>query len=61
MLGEDTIRQWLSRLGYDQHLFNPESRNFNVTFHGTKKFSVTMKDALKTDLDTWVAAAIALK
>ena len=55
------MRSWLSKLGYDQHFFNPESRNFNVTFHGTKDFSVTMKDALSTDLDSWVAAAIALK
>jgi hypothetical protein len=42
-------------------LFNGESRNFNVTFHGSKEFSVTVKDALQTDLDTWVAASIALK
>ena len=55
------MRGWLKKLGYDDHLFNPESRNFNVTFHGTKNFSVTVKDALETDLDSWIAAAIALK
>jgi hypothetical protein len=59
--GEDVVRAWLKRLGYDEHLFNPNSRNFNVTFHGTKEFNVTVKDALQTDLDTWVVAAIALK
>jgi hypothetical protein len=34
--GEENVRKWLKKLGYDEHLFNPESRNFNITFHGTK-------------------------
>jgi len=42
-------------------LFNPESRGFNVTFHSTEKFNVTVKDALLTNLDGWSASAIALK
>jgi hypothetical protein len=51
---------WLSKLGYDEHFFNKESRAFNLTFHSTSKFSVTVKDALGTALDSWVNSAIAL-
>jgi hypothetical protein len=31
--GEDEVRVWLANLGYDEHLFNVESRNFTLTFH----------------------------
>ena len=59
--GEDLMRQWLSNLGYDGHFFNVESRAFNVTFHSTEPFEVTLKDAVKTDLDSWANAAICLR
>lgn len=36
--GEDEVRTWLANLGYDEHLFNTESRNFTLTFHCTQKF-----------------------
>jgi hypothetical protein len=36
--GEDTVRTWLRRLGYDEHLFNKESRAFTLTFHSTVPF-----------------------
>jgi len=38
--GEDEVRQWLSRLGYDEHLFNEDSRAFTLTFHSMHNFSV---------------------
>ena len=36
--GEDSVRAWLSTLGYDEHLFNKESRGFIVTFHSLSPF-----------------------
>lgn len=59
--GEDVMRYWLFNLGYDEHFFNQESRAFNVTFHSIEPFEVTLKDAVKTDLDNWANAAICLK
>lgn len=59
--GEDVMRYWLLNLGYDEHFFNKESRAFNVTFHSIEPFEVTLKDAVKTDLDSWANAAICLK
>jgi hypothetical protein len=33
--GKDAdVKGWLNTLGYDDHLFNPESRAFTLTFHG---------------------------
>ena len=55
------MRQWLSNLGYDIHFFNQESRAFNVTFHSYEPIEVTLKDAVKTDFDSWANAAICLK
>lgn len=60
-LGEDTVRAWLSNLGYDKHLFNAESRAFTLTFHCTEKFKVEAKDAIRTELDIWANAAIATR
>lgn len=50
--GEDEVRAWLNNLGYDQHLFNVDSRSFTLTFHCVNKFSVTAKDASRTSLDS---------
>ena len=50
--GEDEIRAWLNNLGYDQHLFNVDSRSFTLTFHCINKFSVVAKDASRTSLDS---------
>jgi hypothetical protein len=58
--GEDTVRAWLRNLGYDEHLFNPQSRAFTLTFHCSSKFSVEAKDALVTELDSWSNSTIPL-
>ena len=36
--GEDTVRVWLKNLGYDEHLFNEDSRSFTLTVHSVSKF-----------------------
>ena len=37
-LGDDIVRTWLLNLGYDEHLFNSDSRAFTLTFHCDQKF-----------------------
>ena len=59
--GEDIMRSCLKTLGYDEHFFNSESRAFNLTFHTNDPIEVTLKDAVRTDLDSWTNAAISLK
>ena len=55
------MRSWLQNLGYDEHFFNQESRAFILTFHTADQIEVTLKDAVRTDLDSWANAAICLK
>ena len=44
--------QWLDALGYDQDLYSIKSRCFMLTFHSTVDLSVSVRDAIQTDLDT---------
>ena len=60
-LGEGAVRAWLTTLGYDEHLFNSQSRSFTLTFHSVRPFSVDCKDALRTDLHDWAFAAVGLQ
>ena len=55
------MREWISRLGFDRHLYNIESRAFVITFHTIKIVEVTARDALKTDLDGFTHSLIAMK
>jgi hypothetical protein len=59
-MGEDVVRVWLEKLGYDTHLFNKDSRVFTLTFHSNEPFEVEVKDALITELDNWAHSAIGL-
>lgn len=59
--GEDVVRTWLSRLGYDEHLCNTDSRSFTLTFHSVKNFKVVAQDAVKTDLDNFANTLISEK
>lgn len=52
--GEKTIRQWLNNLGYDNDLYPLRSRCFMLTFHSDCPISVTVRDALTTDLNNKV-------
>eukprot|EP01017_Pseudomicrothorax_dubius_P043528 TRINITY_DN7268_c0_g4_i1.p1 TRINITY_DN7268_c0_g4~~TRINITY_DN7268_c0_g4_i1.p1 ORF type:complete len:818 (-),score=145.97 TRINITY_DN7268_c0_g4_i1:98-2551(-) len=49
--GEEQIRGWFELLGYDQTLFSNRSRSFIVTLHSEVEISVTVRDAIQTDLD----------
>ena len=44
--------KWLDALGYDQDLYSIKSRCFMLTFHSTVDLSVSVRDAIQTDLDT---------
>jgi len=43
---------WLKCLGYDQNLNSVRSRLFMLTFHSSNQIQVTVRDAVKTDLDS---------
>ena len=45
------IWQWLENLGYDRDLFSIRSRCFILTCHSAIEVSVTVRDAVQTDLD----------
>lgn len=49
--GEDTVWSWLESLGYDRELYSVRSRCFILTFHSVTEISVTVRDAIQTDLD----------
>jgi hypothetical protein len=48
------IRTWLDNLGYDNELYPLRSRCFMITFHSSNPISVSVRDALKTDLNNKV-------
>ena len=50
-LGEEAIWGWLDSLGYDRELYSVRSRCFILTFHSETEISVTVRDAIQTDLD----------
>ena len=50
-LGEEAIWGWLDSLGYDRELYSIRSRCFILTFHSETEISVTVRDAIQTDLD----------
>lgn len=50
-LGEEAIWGWLENLGYDRELYSVRSRCFILTFHSETEISVTVRDAIQTDLD----------
>lgn len=50
-LGEEAIWGWLDSLGYDRELYSIRSRCFILTFHSETEISITVRDAIQTDLD----------
>jgi hypothetical protein len=48
------IRNWLENLGYDREFYSLRSRCFMLTFHSNNPISVSVKDALNTDLNNKV-------
>jgi len=51
MMKEDQMFEWLANLGYDEDLYSIRSRCFMLTFHSTVDLSVSVRDAVQTDLD----------
>ena len=52
--GEAKVRSWLNLLGYDAELYPLRSRCFMLTFHSDTPISVSVRDALNTDLNNKV-------
>ena len=48
---DSEVRQWLQNLGYDEDLYSIRSRVFILTMHSEAELSVTVRDAIQTDLD----------
>lgn len=49
---DEQVWQWLENLGYDRDLYSVRSRCFMLTCHSAHEVSVTVRDAVQTDLDT---------
>ncbi len=56
--GEATVWDWLDSLGYDRELYPGRSRTFIISFHSDAELSVTVKDAVPTDIDNKTNALI---
>jgi len=48
------VWNWLDLLGYDKDLISIRSRCFIITIHSEVGISVTVRDAIQTDLDNRV-------
>ena len=51
-MNESRMFEWLACLGYDEDLYSIKSRCFMLTFHSNVDLSVSVRDAIQTDLDT---------
>lgn len=51
-MNESHMFDWLACLGYDADLYSIKSRCFMLTFHSNVDLSVSVRDAIQTDLDT---------
>jgi hypothetical protein len=49
---DDHAWQWLENLGYDRDLYSVRSRCFMLTCHSAAEVSLTVRDAVQTDLDS---------
>jgi hypothetical protein len=48
---EEQMWIWLENLGYDRDLYSVRSRCFMLTLHSEIELSMTVRDAIQTDLD----------
>jgi hypothetical protein len=48
---KSVIWGWLENLGYDRDLYSVRSRCIILTLHSEIELSVTVRDAIQTDLD----------
>ena len=49
--GEEKVREWLAKLGYDAELFSSFSRSFILTFHSEQPLSLQVGDTVSTSLE----------
>ena len=58
--GESTVRDWMTRLGYDDRLYSIESRAIVASFHATANGIEVKRMAMSEDflLDTWGQIAV---
>jgi calpain-15 len=50
-IGEEAVWKWFEKLGYDRDLYSIRSRTFMLTVHSSVELSITVRDAIQTDLD----------
>ena len=58
---EENMMEWLLKLGYDIDLFPIRSRNFGLTLHSNNPVEITIKNAVKTDIDSRANVLISKK
>ena len=49
--GEEKVRDWLSKLGYDSELYSSFSRSFILTFQTEQPLSIQVGDNVSTNLE----------
>jgi hypothetical protein len=56
--GEATVREWFSKLGYDEDLYSIRSRAFMITFHCDRKAYIQAMDAIDGSMDSLATGLI---
>ena len=49
--GEEKVREWMAKLGYDRELYSTFSRSFILTMHSDQALSVQVGDTVSTNLE----------
>ncbi len=49
--GEDTVFEWLHKLGYDKQLYSSFSRSFIITMHSEQPITLQVGDTVSTNLE----------
>ena len=49
--GEKEVKIWFKNLGYDDELYSLKSRCFMLNFHSDNAIKISVKDAIKTDIN----------
>lgn len=49
--GEQRVREWLFKLGYDAELYSTFSRSFILTMHSDQPLTIQVGDTVSTNLE----------
>ena len=49
--GEEKVRDWLAKLGYDSELYSSFSRSFILTLHSNHPINIQVGDNISTNLE----------